>query len=153
MSLQSPPEPSLLTAPGAWQGQKACTSVRSLLGRMAKSGRRQQLFNTELYLRDTESQEIRHMVCLLSHMARGTMTETKHILPLFIKFLPKENVVPQSGIENPGLLGHISKGPTDGNAALQKRHLGRQTSSSDVNRNITLNQHTAPTLSMETNAV
>lgn len=39
----------------AGQGQKACTSVRSLLGRMAKSGRRQQLFSTELYLKDTKS--------------------------------------------------------------------------------------------------
>lgn len=90
------------------------------------------------------------MGCLLSHIAKGSMTETKYSLPLFIKFLPKENVVSQSGIENPGLLGHISKGPTDGNAALQKRHLGRQTSSSGVNQNITVNKHTAPTLSMET---
>lgn len=46
----------------ARQGQKAHTSVRSLLGRMAKSGRRQQLFSTELYLKDTKSQKIRPLV-------------------------------------------------------------------------------------------
>lgn len=81
------------------------------------------------------------------------MAETKRILPLFIKFLPKENVVSQRGVENPGLLGHVSKGPTDGNAALQKRHLGRQTRPSGVNQNIARDQHTAPTLSMENRGV
>lgn len=57
--------------------------------------------------------------CLASHVAKmESMTETKHSLPFFIKFLPKEDVVSQSGIEDPGLLGHISEGSTDGNAAL-----------------------------------
>lgn len=94
---------------------------------MARSGLRQQLFSTELYLKETKRPNIRDRVgaepvdlgCLASHTAKmESMTETKHSLPFFIKFLPKEDVVSQSGIEDPGLLGHISEGSTDCNAAL-----------------------------------
>lgn len=57
--------------------------------------------------------------CLASHMAKmESMTEAKHSLPFFIIFLPKQDVVSQSSVEDPGLLGHISEGSTDGNAAL-----------------------------------
>lgn len=48
--------------------------------------------------------------------------------PFFIIVLAKEDVVPESGIENPGLLGHVRKRPADCNAPLQQGHLQLQTS-------------------------
>lgn len=114
---------------------------------MARSGLRQQLFSTELYLKDTKRPSIRDVVgaepadlgCLASHMAK---TESKHSLPFFIKFLPEQDVVSQSGIEDPGLLGHVSKGSTGCDAALQECHLRRQTPSNGV---IMQNHHPKPT--------
>lgn len=43
--------------------------------------------------------------------------------PFFIIVLAKEDVVPQGGVEDPGLLGHVREGAAHCDAALQQRHL------------------------------
>lgn len=48
--------------------------------------------------------------------------------PFFIIVLAKKDVVPESGIENPGLLGHVRERPTYCNAPLQQGHLEPQSS-------------------------
>lgn len=48
--------------------------------------------------------------------------------PFFIIVLAKEDVVPQGGVEDPGLLGHVREGAAHCDAALQQRHLQWHTS-------------------------
>lgn len=47
--------------------------------------------------------------------------------PFFIILLAKKDVVPESGVENPGLLGHVCERPANCNAPLQQGHLQSQT--------------------------
>lgn len=78
--------------------EKACTSVRSLLGRMARSGLRQQLLSTELYLKDIKRLSIRDMFgvepadlgCLESHTAKTRKHERNQTFLAFLHQIPSQ---------------------------------------------------------------
>lgn len=47
--------------------------------------------------------------------------------PFLIIVPAKKDVVPESGVENPGLLGHVREGAAHCDASLQQGHLELQT--------------------------